>query len=154
MAGTLRRCARTESAKNAAIHRILPGRLAPLLGDHESFYGNKNTRFYVESGHEDYRRMRLSGLVAAARIFATWDIRPTIAAAVCNIPTLVIHGDADPVSPIEQSEWLAQNMPSVALVKLRGAGHVSYGEREQEFETLVPRWLSLSPTISYSSLSK
>lgn len=38
-------------------------------------------------------------------------------------PTLVIHGDADPLFPIEHGEALAEEIPNARLLPLEGAGH-------------------------------
>jgi pimeloyl-ACP methyl ester carboxylesterase len=38
-------------------------------------------------------------------------------------PTLVIHGTADPMFPIEHGEWLAEAIPGARLLRLEGAGH-------------------------------
>jgi pimeloyl-ACP methyl ester carboxylesterase len=38
-------------------------------------------------------------------------------------PTLVIHGTADPMFPIEHGEALADEIPGAGFVRLKGAGH-------------------------------
>jgi pimeloyl-ACP methyl ester carboxylesterase len=54
---------------------------------------------------------------------------PSIAA-----PTLVIHGTADPMFPIEHGEALAEEIPSARLLRLRGAGH---GVERADWEAIV-----------------
>jgi pimeloyl-ACP methyl ester carboxylesterase len=39
------------------------------------------------------------------------------------VPTLVIHGSADPMFPIEHGEALAEAIPNARLLALEGAGH-------------------------------
>lgn len=112
-----------------------------IVGDHEAFYGNPNTRPYSEAGHEDYKRNYIPAIVGAARIAMTCDLRPTLAGASISTPTLLIHGDQDPVAPIAQSEWLIQQMSAASLVRLPGVGHICYGEREHEVAKLVTSWL-------------
>ena len=41
-------------------------------------------------------------------------------------PTLVVHGTADPMFPIEHGEALADEIPHARLLKLEGAGHGVY----------------------------
>jgi pimeloyl-ACP methyl ester carboxylesterase len=41
-------------------------------------------------------------------------------------PTLVIHGSADPMFPLEHGEALADEIPGAALLRLEGAGHGAY----------------------------
>ena len=38
-------------------------------------------------------------------------------------PTLVIHGTADPMFPVEHGEALAREIPEARLLRLDGAGH-------------------------------
>ena len=39
-------------------------------------------------------------------------------------PTLILHGSADLIAPLEGAKWLAQTIPNSKLVVLEGAGHV------------------------------
>ena len=39
------------------------------------------------------------------------------------VPTLVIHGTADPLFPIAHGEALAEEIPGARLMRLEGAGH-------------------------------
>ena len=42
------------------------------------------------------------------------------------VPTLVIHGTADPMFPIGHGEALAEEIPDARLLRLEGAGHGVY----------------------------
>ncbi|HZV50940.1 MAG TPA: alpha/beta hydrolase [Candidatus Dormibacteraeota bacterium] len=50
------------------------------------------------------------------------------------VPTLVIHGTADPMFPIEHGEALAEEIPGAKLLRLEGAGH---GIERADWETDV-----------------
>lgn len=50
-------------------------------------------------------------------------ISPEVFAAI-RTPTLVIHGDADTVIPVEVGKLLAQSIPGARLVTYPGVGHV------------------------------
>ena len=39
------------------------------------------------------------------------------------MPTLVIHGTADPMFPIEHGEALAREIPGARLLRVQDAGH-------------------------------
>jgi pimeloyl-[acyl-carrier protein] methyl ester esterase len=39
-------------------------------------------------------------------------------------PTLILHGSADALVPVEAAQWLARALPSARLTILGGAGHV------------------------------
>ena len=49
-------------------------------------------------------------------------------------PTLVIHGAADPMFPLEHGEALADEIPGARLLTLEGAGH---GVDRADWETIV-----------------
>ena len=49
-------------------------------------------------------------------------------------PTLVIHGTADPMFPLEHGQALAEEIPSARLLTLEGAGH---GIERADWETIV-----------------
>jgi pimeloyl-ACP methyl ester carboxylesterase len=51
------------------------------------------------------------------------------------VPTLVIHGTADPMFPIGHGQALAEEIPGAALRSLDGAGH---GVDRADWETIVP----------------
>jgi pimeloyl-ACP methyl ester carboxylesterase len=49
-------------------------------------------------------------------------------------PTLVIHGTADPMFPIEHGEALAEEIPGATMLTLEGAGH---GVDRADWDTIV-----------------
>jgi pimeloyl-ACP methyl ester carboxylesterase len=51
-----------------------------------------------------------------------------------TVPTLVIHGSADPMFPIEHGEALADEIPAARLLALEGAGH---GVDRADWKTIV-----------------
>ena len=51
-----------------------------------------------------------------------------------KVPTLVIHGTADPMFPLRHGEVLAAEIPGATLLPLEGAGH---GVDQADWETLV-----------------
>jgi pimeloyl-ACP methyl ester carboxylesterase len=51
-----------------------------------------------------------------------------------RVPTLVIHGTADPMFPLQHGQALADEIPGAALLTLAGAGH---GVDRADWETIV-----------------
>jgi len=51
------------------------------------------------------------------------------------VPTLVIHGTADPMFPLEHGQALAEEIPGASLLTLEGAGH---GVDRADWETIAP----------------
>ena len=54
--------------------------------------------------------------------------------ASISAPTMVIHGTADPMFPVEHGEALAHEIPGAELVRLHGAGH---GVERADWPTIV-----------------
>jgi pimeloyl-[acyl-carrier protein] methyl ester esterase len=59
------------------------------------------------------------------------DFRPR--APDVSIPTLVIAGDRDTLTPVEAARWLAQALPAARLVRIAGAGHAPFLSHRAEF---------------------
>jgi pimeloyl-ACP methyl ester carboxylesterase len=57
-------------------------------------------------------------------------------------PTLVIHGDLDPLIPYENGVRLAERIPGARLVTLPGVGHVPSFEAPEQLATLVLEFLA------------
>jgi pimeloyl-ACP methyl ester carboxylesterase len=59
-----------------------------------------------------------------------------------DVPTLVIHGDADAVSDVEGSERLVERLPRGELVVIEGAGHVPMVTRPDEVEAAIEDFIA------------
>jgi pimeloyl-ACP methyl ester carboxylesterase len=84
-----------------------------------------------------------NALAALARSFAETDLREVLPSI--QVPTLVLHGDADTRSPLGVGEALQAAIPGSQLVVLRGVGHVSNIEAPQTFNAEVRRFLRSIP---------
>jgi pimeloyl-ACP methyl ester carboxylesterase len=51
-----------------------------------------------------------------------FDVRAQL--AHLTVPTLIVHGDADGIVPLQDATWLAATLPTSRLHVVRGAGHV------------------------------
>jgi pimeloyl-ACP methyl ester carboxylesterase len=60
---------------------------------------------------------------------ATWERLSDLPAL--DIPTLVLHGEADRVVPLRYGEQLAAVLPRATLVRVPGAGHGLFTDQEQ-----------------------
>jgi pimeloyl-ACP methyl ester carboxylesterase len=49
--------------------------------------------------------------------------QPSGTVSSITVPTLVIHGTADPMFPVEHGEALADDIPAARLMRLEGRGH-------------------------------
>jgi pimeloyl-ACP methyl ester carboxylesterase len=57
-------------------------------------------------------------------------------------PTLLIHGDADLIAPVESAQWLAKQIPNAELQIIRGAGHVPILTRPEEVVRHIQHFFS------------
>ena len=78
----------------------------------------------------------INGLKALAERSETCSTLPDI-----NIPTLIICGREDEVTPLEQSEFLHTSIKASTLHIIDGAGHVSNIEQPEEFNNEVSKFL-------------
>ncbi|TMM34842.1 MAG: alpha/beta hydrolase, partial [Actinobacteria bacterium] len=62
------------------------------------------------------------------------DERPHETLSSIAAPTLVIHGTADPMFPLEHGQALADEIPGAKLLPLEGAGH---GVTRADWETIA-----------------
>ena len=59
---------------------------------------------------------------------------PSAPLSSISVPTLVIHGTADPIFPLEHGQALADEIPGATLLPLDGAGH---GVERADWETIA-----------------
>lgn len=62
-------------------------------------------------------------------------------AAGLTLPTLLIHGASDTVTPLAASQWLAQSMPGAGLAVLDGAGHAPFVSDAGAVRRLIAEFL-------------
>jgi pimeloyl-ACP methyl ester carboxylesterase len=58
-----------------------------------------------------------------------------------RVPTLVVVGDQDAITPPAESEMMASTIPGATLVKIPGAGHLSNLENPQAFTSAIRDFL-------------
>ncbi len=63
-----------------------------------------------------------------------------------TVPTLVIVGDEDVLTPPAESEAIAAALPNASLVRIAGAGHLSNLEQGMAFEASIEDFLATLPT--------
>jgi 3-oxoadipate enol-lactonase len=153
-----------------AMHALAPGRCASLIladtfavhpdgpGIHErSIAASADLRALAEARVEvllapgaldDVRREVVETMAtidpAAYRIGAeaVWLADQRGRAAAIDVPTLVIVGQADRITPPELSTELAALIPGAKLETIPGAGHISNLERPAEFDLHVEQFLA------------
>jgi pimeloyl-ACP methyl ester carboxylesterase len=54
-----------------------------------------------------------------------------------RVPTLVVNGDDDRLTPLKYGEYLAANIPGAVLKIIRGAGHLVMLEKPNEVNAVI-----------------
>jgi 3-oxoadipate enol-lactonase len=124
--------ARAEGSA-AVTEAMLPG----MLG--------KSTRARSPQAAEEVRRMGaaapVEGLVAGLEaMMARPDSTPTL--ATITVPTLIVVGDEDVLTPPAQAELLHAGIAGSRLEVIEGAGHLPCLERPAAFNLLVGEFLA------------
>lgn len=57
-----------------------------------------------------------------------------------KVPTLVIHGAADPIVPFKQGKLIAEGVQNGELVSVEGCGHLPMAERTELYEDALDRF--------------
>jgi pimeloyl-ACP methyl ester carboxylesterase len=75
----------------------------------------------------------------AAQLTEVWRDAPAIDATQVTIPTLLVHGTADVIAPIDYARTLAEEIPDAQLVELAGTGHVPPMIRPRDVAEAIER---------------
>ncbi len=71
---------------------------------------------------------------------------PSAPLSSITAPTLVIHGTADPMFPVEHGEVLAHEVPDAKLLRLDGAGHgIDPADRERIAAAIIDHTFAADP---------
>jgi pimeloyl-ACP methyl ester carboxylesterase len=62
-----------------------------------------------------------------------------------NVPTLVVHGDVDPLIPAANGRYLAEHIPGARLVMYQHTGHIPIVERAEDYNREVLAFLAEVP---------
>ncbi len=83
----------------------------------------------------------VNGLVGGARALETRpDLRPVF--ATIAVPTLIIYGEEDSLTPIEQARMLDLAIPNSELAIVRGATHGVIREEGEIANAVIQSWLA------------
>lgn len=88
-------------------------------------------------------RVRVPGYSGAAEMMAQSDTGPLL--PTLRVPTLVVVGDEDRVTGVEESRLLAREIPGARFAEISGAGHAASQERPAEVAAELSAFLSGLP---------
>jgi 3-oxoadipate enol-lactonase len=58
-----------------------------------------------------------------------------------GVPTLIIAGDLDPITTVDQARWLQEQIGGSELAVLKGAAHLSSLDRAEDFTAALHHFL-------------
>ncbi|MCU1394089.1 MAG: Alpha/beta hydrolase [Ilumatobacteraceae bacterium] len=122
--------AHVDWADAESVVRYLVGYFSVLNGEERDFE-EAATRDFVR---REMERARDISAVQNHNVLVDDGDGPSGSLGSIEVPTLVIHGTADPMFPIRHGEVLADEIPGATLLRLDGAGH---GVFEADWDVIV-----------------
>ena len=110
---------------------------APELS--EWMIAEESAPYLKEDVTKDILSTRPESFLADFRACDAFDVRERL--GEIRLPTLVIVGDRDRLTPLRYAEFLATNIPGAVLKILPGAGHMAALERPTEMNDVLASFL-------------
>jgi 3-oxoadipate enol-lactonase len=87
-----------------------------------------------------HRPMRVDAYLRQLEACRAHDVSTRLAAI--DVPTLVIHGDADPLVPLDNGRFLAEHIPGARLIVYEDVGHIPEVEVDERFNADLVEFLA------------
>ena len=116
----------------AAVEALWPLEVAPGRAGDDALR-RRFDAMMTRTGHEVFARQ-------TEAIIGRADSRPDLPGL--DVPTLVLCGRDDRITPLEVHEEMAAAVPGAELVVLDDCGHLSSWERPEQVERALRRWLA------------
>ena len=87
----------------------------------------------------DVLSTRPATFLADFRACNGFDVMPRL--GQIGVPTLVVNGDDDRLTPLKYGEYLATNIPGAVLKIIHGAGHLAMLEKASEVNAVIGAFL-------------
>lgn len=118
----------TERARKRTVAVVGPG-----------YFDTRPEQLEIVVAQERGNRITYEGMVRQIQAMASEVARPRLGEIAA--PTLVIHGDRDPLVALQYGEILAAEIPGARLIVMPGVGHRPFVERQDEFVRAVQDFL-------------
>jgi len=89
----------------------------------------------------DYAQIDSQKLKETFKKIINEDLSPYLSSV--KIPTLVIWGEKDIVTPLKEGEIIAKSIPNAKLSVIKNAGHFRFLEKPEEFIKLIKEFIAL-----------
>lgn len=132
--------------------RVMPSLLQGLRGEYESTvdllcgyaYGPLASEEMVRSGREEMMAIGPEVLLGDLLACDRFDVMGCLSEV--RLPTLVICGEEDQLTPLKYSQFLADHIPGARLVTIPEAGHMVMLEKPQETTDAIAAFSSVTPS--------
>jgi pimeloyl-ACP methyl ester carboxylesterase len=121
---------------------LTPADIAPSVV--EVLVGKEASATVREQMRASMAALRVEPYKQALHAIITTDFRSVL--PKISVPTLVVVGEEDVVTPPSASEFLAKNIAGASLVKIPGAGHLSNLEKPEVFDAALGAFLAQHAT--------
>lgn len=101
----------------------------------EMMLGKESVPYLREDVTRDLLSTRAETFLSDFRACDSFDVRDRL--GEIRVPTLVVCGDADRLTPLRYAEYLATRIPGAVLKILPGAGHMTGLERPEEVNDVL-----------------
>jgi pimeloyl-[acyl-carrier protein] methyl ester esterase len=99
--------------------------------------GDTQTRDITRQMHGLLRERILDARTLATGLAELRDNDLRKSAVAIRLPTLLIHGEHDPLMPLAAAQWLAGHLPDARLEVFAGAAHAPFLAQPERFAQLV-----------------
>ncbi len=151
---------KTPDNPNGTDQSVFDGMATSMKEDRAAFFKSFFRDFYgvglvshpvsdavIESSWIVAMQAGLKGTLECAKSFATTDFRPDLSSV--NVPTLIIHGEADKTVPIDASaRAAAKGILGATLIEYEGGPHGLLASHKQRVTTDLIAFLSESSKVS------
>ncbi len=124
-----------QSGQFMEVHRRLWPRLVGKMSLSDEALENRVLEMMKQTGSETFERQQTA-------IMNRSDARPNL--SNIKVPTLIIVGEEDIITPLDVAENMAASIRGSQLVRLSASGHLTTMERPDEATSAMRRWLAAS----------
>jgi len=135
-------------AATGARLRVAKETLSAVKNNYEIFCEVAPTRAFAASSSEELKIKFREGLRRTNQEVSYWDLRACDEFDIMNelgeikIPTLIISGEEDILTPVKYGEYLSQRIPNSKLHVINGAGHFMMQEKPDDFNRVLLEFLN------------
>ena len=138
-----------RASRSQSIEEFVESRIRPFLhGADPSEYAKNRGGLLLAPGHSEEARRR--SIEASSQLHVESYIKTVRASATfsrvdnmknINVPTLLLFGDQDPLTPPRVGEYMQEHIPHSELVIIEHAGHMTNLEQPEAFNTAILSFL-------------